>query len=345
MIIICIALSKLKPLIYVHPGASSFIRQDIEYLKKEFHLTPYFFNPSNKLLLPFEFLKLFCFLLTAKKQDVLVSFGGYHSFIAALISRLKGNRIFVILNGVDSAAVPEINYGFLRKGVLRFCCKKSYQWADRILPVSESLMHTTNTYAFDDKKLGLNETFSKNEFKYEVIPNGFDSDFWSPESEIERGKSVITVASKNRIELKGVDLFLRLARDHPSYTFYIAGIDSLENTSSNVKCLGYLKPGKLRTYYSKSQFYFQLSVWEGFGCALCEAMLCGCVPIVSDVNVLKEIVGDNELVLMKKNMDSLISLTNSLINTQKNGLIYRERIRKKYPISQRVELIESIING
>ena len=58
-------------------------------------------------------------------------------------------------------------------------------------------------------------------------------------------------------------------------------------------------PQELKILYNESKFYFQLSNTEGFGVALCEAMLCGCVPIVSDVNFLPSIVGNSGFVLKK----------------------------------------------
>ena len=68
----------------------------------------------------------------------------------------------------------------------------------------------------------------------------------------------------------------------------------------NVKFLGKLTPDELKKYYNKTQFYLQLSNFEGFGVAICEAMLCKCVPIVSDVNFLPEIIGDSGFVLRKR---------------------------------------------
>ena len=53
----------------------------------------------------------------------------------------------------------------------------------------------------------------------------------------------------------------------------------------NEKTLSIYIREKLRNYYSKSQFHFQLSMYEGFGLALCEAMLCRCIPIGSSVNM------------------------------------------------------------
>ena len=78
-------------------------------------------------------------------------------------------------------------------------------------------------------------------------------------------------------------------------------------------CLGRLNPKQLREYYSKSRFYLQLSNTEGFGVSLCEAMLCECIPIVSSVNMLPEIVGDTGFILETRDSSMLSGLINDSI--------------------------------
>jgi|OM-RGC.v1.007493298 Glycosyltransferase len=291
-----LATNNRKSLIYIAPTRATFVMQDIEALEKEFDLTSYFFSGKKKIWVPWEFLKLFLFLLLRKKQAYLISFGGYHSFIASLVAKIKGCKSYIILNGTDAVSIEEFDYGHLRKGLLRYCCKKSYQFADLLLPVSQSLLDTTNTYAFEGKKLGLSTVFPDHHWPYKIIPNGFDCSFWKPDIVARINKSVVTVASLNRINHKGVDLLLQLAERNADYTFSIVGIDHIKGVPQNVVFHGYLQPDELRKIYSSSQYYFQLSIWEGFGCALCEAMLCGCIPIVSDVNILSEIVDHKDLV-------------------------------------------------
>ena len=57
---------------------------------------------------------------------------------------------------------------------------------------------------------------------------------------------------------------------------------------------------ELINYFSMSRFYLQLSFSEGFGNALCEAMLCECVPIGSNVGAIPFIINDTGFILKKK---------------------------------------------
>ncbi|MEP0986901.1 glycosyltransferase family 4 protein [Ekhidna sp.] len=276
-------------------------------------------------------------MIFSVKQDYIVSFGGYHSFIAAITARLRGVRCFIILNGTDSTAIPEFNYGHLRKGLLKYCCIKSYQWSTKLLPVSESLIYTINEYCFERKLLGLNAV-KKNDWNYQVIPNGFDINFWK-RTEKPDPKSIITVASSNRLTHKGVDLLFELAEKRPDFSIAIAGLDAINGCPPNVSFLGYLTAEQLRDAYSSSSYYFQLSIWEGFGCSLCEAMLCGCIPIVSDVNVLPEIVGSQNHVLKKKSISELDVLLNNLINANVDEKEFINRIKQLYSIDLRIEAL------
>jgi len=73
-----------------------------------------------------------------------------------------------------------------------------------------------------------------------------------------------------------------------------------------------------------------LSNFEGFGVAICEAMLCKCVPIVSDVNFLPEIIGDSGFVLRKRDKKMLIVLLEEAMSSKIEELsnLSKERIKQ-----------------
>lgn len=330
----------MERLLYIAPNRSTFVLQDIKVLREHFNVTPYFFQVKYKLFLPFYMKWLFLTLLFQPKQNFLVSFGGYHSFIATLVAKLKGVESFIILNGVDSANIPEFKYGYLRGGTIRWCCKISYQWATKLLPVSESLMNTTSIYGFQEpKKLGLKNEFPDHKFNYEVIPNGFNLDFWKSVSSLEKGSFLTVVGSEKRIDLKGLDIILKVAPEFPDSIFYVVGLDQIENAPENVRMLGYLNSEELRKAYSKSQFYLQLSAWEGFGCALCESMLCGCIPIGSNANIIPEIIGDSGYIVKKRTLDCISETIQIAMNLRNGEILSKKaetRIVENFGIKKRI---------
>jgi hypothetical protein len=88
------------------------------------------------------------------------------------------------------------------------------------------------------------------------------------------------------------------------------------NLNNNVFFLGKLTPENLRHYYLSSQYYLQLSVYEGFGVSLCEAMLCECIPIGSSVNIIPEIIGDSGFILEKESIDELVFLVKTVMKIE-----------------------------
>ena len=156
-------------------------------------------------------------------------------------------------------------------------------------------------------------------------------------------KSVLTVATASRIPHKGVDLILEVALLMKDYTFSVAGIERLEDCPENVICLGYLPLDELRQEYGRHQFYLQLSVWEGFGCALCEAMLCGCIPIVSNVNMLPEIVLDEDVVLHERSAKKLQQLLKAVAMKSLKKNHFRSRIIERFHISRRIDDLRKVL--
>ncbi|SDC52212.1 Glycosyltransferase involved in cell wall bisynthesis [Algoriphagus faecimaris] len=305
-----------KKLLYVTPSFQSFVKADLQLLKNHFQVCINHYPWEYKQYAPVYFLRQFFALIPLVFQTdlVIVNFGGYWAFWPTLFARLFGKKSVIIIHGTDSAAIPEINYGSLRIPILKKICGAAYLMTDRIFPVSESLLKTQLN--FDPKILnknqGIETIFPKISTPTEIIYNGLDEEFWDFPAEIAKEEnSFLTVMSYSQFDLKGGDLILKLALALPECHFYFAGVDANDlskKTPENVHFLGKLSPEKLRERYQKSQFYFQLSSFEGFGCALAEAMLCGCIPIGAKTNHIPQIIGEAGLILAKKDLQLALDL-------------------------------------
>lgn len=278
-----------------------------------------------------------------------MSFGGYWSLIPSIFGKLTGTPTFIILNGTDCIAFPEINYGNLRKVPLKQVIRKSYQWSTCLLPVSASLVRTTNEY-FHGKpiELGYSVHLKQVNTPYKVVPNGLRLSDWPQMTLARTRNSFLTVFGPGQEKRKGIPLILELAERRPELTFYFGGIkrSQIEYAPENVHCLGRLTSIELRERYNKVQFYLQLSVFEGFGLSLCEAMLCECVPIGSSVNVIPNIIGNAGYILSQRNINQLEILVDVALaadDLEEKGKMARQRIIDEYSLNNRLKQLVSLL--
>ena len=84
---------------------------------------------------------------------------------------------------------------------------------------------------------------------------------------------------------------------------------------------------------------------ESFGMALCESMLCGCIPIISNIPVLVEIANGQGYILEKKDISLLSNLVKLAIKDYelKNHIEF-DHIHKNYSISKRNIQLFDLIN-
>ncbi len=342
-------------ILYIAPSLSSFVKSDIALLSKRYPVVVNTYAWHKKWMAPFYLLHQFFFLLIniRSTKRIFVSFGGYWSFLPALMGKPARVEVYVILNGTDCAAIPPLHYGNLRANPLKWFCKQSYKAATMLLPVSSSLISARNTYFSDDafSFQGYRYFFPKLKTPHRVIPNGFDQNFWKPVKTVQKEVGTfLAVFSSSQFILKGGDLIVELARKFPDYRFFIAGTDKpprIKAVNKNLVFLGKLSPEKLREYYTRAQYYFQLSIFEGFGCSLAEAMLCECIPIGSSVNIIPEIIGETGFVLEKRDIVALEETVRQALAVEDKkslGQKARARIIAKYPMDIRERELFSLID-
>ncbi len=289
-------------------------------------------------------------------EAIVISFGGYFSLLPIALSHLFNVKSLLILNGTDCVSFPEYNYGSLRKPLLKSFIKYSLKWTDCLLPVDESLIY--QEHQFDEqvknKKQGIKAFFHRIKTPYKVVPNGFDTEFWTNELSSKRNGFITVVAtSKYQTALfKGVDLILELAKLYPKALFSIVGLSkelqSKLEKLANVKYYPFIKKEDLKRLYNAHQYYLQLSINEGFGCALSEAMLCGCIPVVANSGALPTVVGGVGKLINKRKITELERAVNDLQNLSESDCLdlsrtSRERILKNFDIKRREKLILEIL--
>lgn len=340
-----------KGLLYIFPQLSSFVRKDLSFLEKEYDVTTNLFHVKNKALLPIYLVwNIFLFPFRSfGKSLVVAQFGGYHTVAPAIWSKVLNKKFVIVLGGYDCVSFPQIGYGAFANKWMSKAVAYSYKRADLLLPVHDSLIFSEYKYSTEfPPKQGVKAFVPNLKTPFTTIFNGYDTSKWPADLSKKKLRTAITIAAgieeNRRSILKGIDLVLELAKAHPEYEFIIVG-GSLVNTPINVTVHPQLPQSELLKLLQQSQFYLQLSISEGFPNALCEAMLCGCIPIVSNVASMPEIIGDSGAILFSKSQRELSSILKNL-ESQNNLMLQQKaisRIKELYTEKSReVQLLKAL---
>ncbi|HPH83347.1 MAG TPA: glycosyltransferase [Flavobacteriales bacterium] len=340
-------------ILYFCPSFSSFVVKDIEILKEFAHVDVFVFAPSAKWKTPLTFIRQKLFILSRSwKCDVYISqFGGYHSFMPSIFARLFNKRSVIVAGGTDCVSFPKMHYGNFQNKLLGLITKWSYLLCSDIWPVDTSLIKTQSSYDSEQNQpQGILQYCPNTKARIEVIYNGYSSELWNLEIN-KKTHSFISVAAGagdyKRFILKGLDLIVKTAKKFPHYHFTIVGNASFNfeiQVPENVKLISFADSKTLESLYQSHQYYLQLSISEGFPNAICEAMLCGCIPIASNVAALPKIVGDTGYILNHRDENELMELINKLPQpTIQDYNHCRNRIQIEFPIQTRSKHIKQIL--
>lgn len=124
--------------------------------------------------------------------------------------------------------------------------------------------------------------------------------------------------NQNKDPVLAVKTFLQFAESQPQARLYmiyhttelLAEITSLlpkNSKDSPVLLIGKIPHDELLYWFNSADFYLSASHYEGSGTALCEAMSCGCLPVVTNIPSFRTILGDCGLLFEPGTEESLLS--------------------------------------
>lgn len=274
-------------------------------------------------------------------------FGKLHAFFAVFFSKILGKKAIVVAGGDDVACEPDSGYGMFSFWWKKWCPLFVFRYADLILPVSE----------FNKDETIKNAKADPNKIK--MIYHGFSEDRFRRIREISKENIVITIGrvTKETLIGKGLKLFVESAFFLPEVKFILIGPDldgTIEEVKKiapkNIELTGGVYGEKLVELCNKAKIYVQVSMYESFGCSIAEAMLCECIPVVSNRAAIPEVVGDCGFYVKDMSPQSVAEkIKEALSAPDALGKKARERIKTLFPLEKRkcefLNAIESVGNG
>jgi glycosyltransferase involved in cell wall biosynthesis len=138
------------------------------------------------------------------------------------------------------------------------------------------------------------------------------------------------------LKRKGLETFVKAAKYLPNVNFVLIGKhldDSVRYlksiAASNVSFPGFVSDVELLHFYQRAKVYCQLSIYEGLPNALCEAMLCGCVPVGTKYCGIPTAIGDTGFYVAYDDVDSTVEGINKALNSDfEKSEAARLRIKK-----------------
>lgn len=180
--------------------------------------------------------------------------------------------------------------------------------------------------------------------KVKVIYNGVSEDFELPLNVIvKKEKYILTVGSvEPRKNLSTIlAAWQRTKLKEEGYKLIVVGgkFDSFNNnnaslTDSSVVFTGYVTDEQLKDYYFKAQGFVYLSLYEGFGLPVLEAMLARVPVLTSSTTSLKEVAADFAVLVDPFNIEKITRAIDGLTSSDINRITEAYKHAKKFTWDQ-----------
>ncbi len=317
-----------RRLLYVHSRKASFVAIDRAILAEEYEVVD--------LYQPGRVPNLAKIVPAVMRADVVFGwFASWHTFFPITLAWLTRTPSVQIVGGFDTANMPDIGYGYQQGGLRR--------WASRWIMRRAGRLITYSNYIREE--IAANTPLGPE--RVTVVHLGVPDPFGPLRAASEREPLAITVGHLVNTTLmqKGHRPFVEAARHLPDVRFVFVGQahdDSIEHlrglAAPNVEFTGWLSDDDLKAIYRRASVYVQASRHEGFGLAVAEAMLAGCVPVVMNVTAMPEVVGDTGVLLESQDPEVVAAGVRRALDLGPGAHERaRRRILEAFPVENRRE--------
>jgi glycosyltransferase involved in cell wall biosynthesis len=325
----------MKRILYVHSRKASFVAIDREILASEYEVED-LYQPGRLPNLP-------RIVPAVLRADLVFGwFASWHTFLPITLAWLLRKPSVQIIGGFDTANMPDIGYGYQQGGLRR--------WASRWIMRRASRLVTNSEYSRSE--IAANTPIPPESVT--VVHHGVPDPFGPLDESRAREPIALTVGHlvKTTLMQKGHQPFVEAARELPEVRFKFVGkahddaIDHLRSLAPpNVEFTGWVSDEDLEDLYRRASVYVQASRHEGFGLAVAEAMLAGCVPVVMDVTAMPEVVdGAGVLVSSQDPEEVADGIRRALEADGAARARARDRILTEFPLENRRAGLFSVVD-
>ena len=323
----------MKRILYVHSRKASFVQIDREILTERYELEDLY--QPGRVPNP---VKLIAGVLRA--DLVFGWFASWHTFFPITLAWLLRKPSVLVIGGFDVANMPDIGYGHQQGGLRMHASRWMFRRATRLV---------TNSY-YSLEEIERNTPIPPE--RVTVVHHGVPDPFGSPPAEPkERIALNVGAVDEGTLVQKGQLPFAEASRELPDVRFVLAGkwlddavAELRTRGGANLELTGWLSDEELLDAYRRAAVYVQASRHEGFGLAVAEAMLAGCVPVVMNVTAMPEVVGDaGVLIESQRREDVADGIRRALELGAPASMAARERILTSFPMDGRREGILRVV--
>lgn len=250
------------------------------------------------------------------------------------------------------------------KIILQHHAEKPFTGIKRLIQKFSS--HKADAFLFTSNETGAEWVRKKNldniNKLHELVE--VSSPFYPVDKNIAREKTHVSGSpaflwvgrlNQNKDPLTAIKAFIRFAAWQPHAKLFmiyhtdelisdIKKILSSNSGNSPVVMVGKIQHSELLYWFNSVDFFLSASHYEGSGTALCEAMSCGCIPLVTDIPSFRTICGNSGLLYEPGNEDALLSALMQTIHfkveEEKNNALDRFKTELSFQaISAKFQLV------
>jgi glycosyltransferase involved in cell wall biosynthesis len=321
-----------RRILYVHSRKASFVAIDRDILAER-HEVEDLFQPG-RWPNPVKVIR------GVLRSDLVFGwFASWHTFFPVTLAWLLGKPSVMIVGGFDTANMPDIGYGYQQGGLRR--------WASLWIMRRATRLATNSEYSLSE--IERNTPIPPSRVR--VIHHGVPDPFGEEPGPKEREALTVGAIDRTTLVQKGQIPFVEAAKLLPDVSFTFAGkwlddsIDELRRRGGdNVRFTGWLSDEDLHAAYRRAAVYVQASRHEGFGLAVAEAMLAGCVPVVMNVTAMPEVVGGAGVLIESQEPEEVADGVRRALELGPDAARRaRERILTAFPMERRRDGILEVV--